>query len=123
MEGIIGFVSCLLCSIPFFIIAFLDKNSSTPITFWSGDKSLKAKVTDLAAYNKRMAKLYYTFGLGFLAAGLCCLLHLIAGIAVIILICTVGFYFLYRSYKKILTECSHKDKKADQIMTEQKYNE
>ena len=107
MQGMVGFVSCLLCAFPFFIIAVYDKNSNTPITFWSGDQSLKDKITDIGKYNEGMAKLYRIWGLGFLAAGLCCLVHVMAGIVVIILMCTVGFYFTYRCYKKILWKCSH----------------
>lgn len=111
MGGIVGFVSCLLCALPFFIIAAFDKNSSTPIAFWSGDQSLKDKVTNLPEYNKKMAKLHCTFGLGFLASGLCCLVYIMAGIICIILLCTIGFYRTYRCYKKILAECSRENKK------------
>ena len=48
MEGLIGFASCLLCALPFFIIGVFDKNSSTPISFWSGDQTLKDKVLYVA---------------------------------------------------------------------------
>ena len=40
-EKIIGLISCLLCAVPFLIIGIFERNSREPITFWSGDKTLK----------------------------------------------------------------------------------
>lgn len=102
IERIVGFISCLLCAIPFFIIAAFDKNSLTPITFWSGDKSLMTKVKDIPAYNREMARLYRTYGRAFLLAGAGCFLHLALGISLVLLESTVGIYIVYRKYKAIL---------------------
>ena len=40
-EKIVVLVACLLCAVPFLIIGIFEKNSKEPITFWSGDKTLK----------------------------------------------------------------------------------
>ena len=48
-EKIVGLISCLLCAVPFLIIGIFEKNSKEPITFWSGDKTLKSKVKDVTA--------------------------------------------------------------------------
>lgn len=58
VGGIIGFVACFMCAVPFIIISVYDKNSKEPISFWSGDKTLKSKVTNIQVYNKEMAALY-----------------------------------------------------------------
>ena len=57
-EKIVGLISCLLCAVPFLIIGIFEKNSKEPITFWSGDKTLKSKVKDVTAYNLEMGMLY-----------------------------------------------------------------
>ena len=46
-EKIVGLISCLLCAVPFLIIGIFEKNSKEPITFWSGDKTLKSKAKDV----------------------------------------------------------------------------
>ena len=96
MAGrIVGLIACLLCAVPFLIIGVYDRESSTPISFWSGDKSLMEKVHNVAGYNKEMADLYKKCAIAFVAAGVGCLIHLILG-------CTVGIYVVYKSYKVIL---------------------
>lgn len=101
-AGIVGLLSCLLCAVPFFIIGIFGKESSTPISFWSGDQTLKDKVTDLKTYNARMAKLYQKAGTAFCINGLCCFIFIPLGILGLVFLCTVGFYLFYRSYKQIL---------------------
>ena len=101
-AGLVGLISCFLCAIPFFIIGVFDKESHTPISFWSGDQTLKDKVTDVKSYNVKMAKLYQKAGLGFFINGWCCMISTALGVLGLVLLCTVGFYFFYRGYKKIL---------------------
>lgn len=111
MERIIGFASCLLCALPFFIIGAFDKNSSTPIPFWSGDASLKDKVENLSEYNQRMSKVYLRWGMGFLAAGACCLISVWVGMVMLLADCTAGTYLAYKCYKQILGDCSYSNRK------------
>ncbi len=99
---IIGLISCLLCSVPFFIISTYDKDSREPITFWSGDESLKKKVINVSEYNKEMANLYKKCAIAFVIAGIGFLLVPAAGIILILLECTVGIYVVYKKYKDIL---------------------
>lgn len=103
---IIGLIACLLCAVPFLIISVYDKGSSTPISFWSGDKSLMEKVHDIAGYNKEMADLYKKCAIAFGIAGVGCLIHLVIGITIILLECTVGIYLVYKKYKIILKKYS-----------------
>ncbi len=103
---IVGLIACLLCAVPFLIISVYDKGSSTPISFWSGDKFLMEKVHNIAGYNKEMADLFKKCAIAFAIAGACCLIHLILGSAIILLECTVGIYVVYKRYKTILGKYS-----------------
>lgn len=107
MAGrIVGLITCLLCAVPFLIIAVFDRGSSTPISFWSGDKSLKEKVHNIADYNKEMADLYKKCAIAFGIAGAGWFIHFILGIIILLLECTVGIYFVYKKYKNILKKYS-----------------
>lgn len=105
VERMVGFISCLMCAIPFLIITKYDKNSKEPIGFWSGDKTyktLKSKVKNISKYNEEMAGLYGKCASAFLLAGVGCIILPFIGYALICFECTVGIYLVYRSYKKIL---------------------
>ena len=106
MAGrIISFISYMLCAIPFWAIAKFGKDSKDPISFWSGDTSLKGKVKDVAAYNREMAKVYTGYGWAYFAAAVGGAIHPIAGV-VIMTLALVGIIFVYRAYKKILSKYS-----------------
>ncbi len=105
MAGkIVGLISCLLCAIPFLIIGIFERNSREPITFWSGDKTLKSKAKDVIAYNLEMGMLYQKCAFAFMLSGICCLISLGFGFGIVMLVldCTAGVYLMYRSYKRIL---------------------
>lgn len=102
MGGIIGLVACLMCSVPFFIIATYNKDSREPINFWSGDTTLKSKVKNVREYNREMALLYKKSAIAFVITGVGCVIWLPLGVGLLCLDCTVGIYLMYRSYKRIL---------------------
>ena len=107
MAGrIIGLFSCLLCALPFFMIAVYNKNSKDPIPFWSGDSTLKGKVANVFPYNQEMAALYKKYALAFLVTGIAFALFPIAGIILLCFDCTLGIYLVYKSYKNILSRYS-----------------
>lgn len=97
---IIGFVCCLLCAFPFLIISQDAKNIQVPISFWSGDNSLKNKVENVKKYNSKMVELYQQGSLVFVVSGIVFLILPVMG--GIVLECTIGIYFVWKSYKKIL---------------------
>ena len=103
---IVGLICGIMCAIPFFIISVYDKDSLEPITFWSGDTSLKSKVTNIPEYNKEMAALYKKCGLAFLIMGLALFVFFPVGIVILIFNCTLGVYLVWRVYKKILARYS-----------------
>ena len=64
MAGrIIGFICYMLCAIAFWAIAAGGKNSKDPISFWSGDNSLKGKVKNVPEYIYMMGLIYASNGL------------------------------------------------------------
>lgn len=106
LGRIIGMFCCILCAFPFLAIGCSGKRGKEPIRFWSGDKTLKAKVTDVPGYNSEMSKLYLCCALAFAATGVICLIHMGVGICFILLECTLGIYVAWRIYKKILLRYS-----------------
>ena len=50
MEDILGQIiycfCCLMCAFAFILIPLLNKETKEPISFWSGDASLKEKVKE-----------------------------------------------------------------------------
>ena len=103
---IVGLISGLMCAFPFWIIGTYNKDSREPISFWSGDTSLRNKVTNVKEYNLEMAKLYKKYALAWVLMGLLFFLTPYGGIAVLVFNCTVGIYIVYRTYKKILGKYS-----------------
>ncbi len=99
---IVGLVCCLLCAFPFFVISIYNKDSSEPINFWSGDTSLKDIVKDIKGYNTEMAGLYKRCALFFLLTGILFVVFPIAGIILVVFDCSIGIYWVYRVYKRIL---------------------
>ncbi len=104
-ERIICFICFLLCAVPFWAIAKFGKDGKDPISFWSGDRSLKEKVRDVPAYNREMAALYNKYAWALFAAAVGGAIHPLAGVAIMVL-ALVGIVFVYRAYKKILSKYS-----------------
>ncbi len=102
MGGIIGLVCCILCAFPLFVIGHYNKNSREPITFWTGDKSLKEKVKDVQGYNEEISKLYRKCALAFVATGILCVIHLEVGMICLLLESTLGIYVVWKIYRNIL---------------------
>lgn len=106
MDRIITCFCCILCAVPFLIIASDRKNGGDPIGFWTGDTSLKGKVQDVEHYNEEMSLLYQKWAISFVIVGILTLIHLWIGIVLIIAECTVGIYLVWKFYKKILKKYS-----------------
>ena len=106
LGRIIGLISCLMCAFPFLVIGIFNKNSKEPISFWSGDTTLKSKVKNVGEYNKKMALLYKRCSVAFLISGIGFMVTPYLGVAMICFDCTLGIYLVYRNYKRNLGEYS-----------------
>lgn len=106
-ERIIMLVCFSMCALQFLIISALNKDSITPITFWSGgENKLKKQLKNIQDYNYEMALLYKKCAIGFFITGLCSCIHPFIGIALLILDCTIGIFAVYKKYKKIYSKYS-----------------
>lgn len=104
---IIGFISCALCAVPFFMIAVSHKDSKEPIPFWSGDTNLKEKIQNVNDYNREMALVYKKYAIAFLIAGIGFMVTPIAGSILLCIDCTLGIYLIYKKYKRLSDVYSH----------------
>ena len=100
---IIGLIACIMCAFPFLVISIYSKDSKEPISFWSGDTTLKAKVKNVKEYNKKIVVLYKKCSIAFFIAGIGFLVMPVVGVIMICFDCTLGIYIVYRSYKRILS--------------------
>lgn len=102
VDRIIWCLCCFLCGFPFLIISICNRKSSEPISFWSGDQTLKSKVKNVKEYNEGMAVLYKKC---FICLGITGAAFLVMPVAGIMMLCfdfTIGIYLTYRNYKKLL---------------------
>ena len=102
LGRIIGLISCLMCAFPFLVIGVFNKDSKEPISFWSGDTTLKSKVKNVVEYNVKMAKKYKKCGIVFIISGVGWFISPVAGVVMICFDCTLGIWLVYKRYRKIL---------------------
>lgn len=105
-SSIICCMSFSLCGLAFILIGYTQKNSDNPITFFSGDDSLKVKITNMKRYNKQMSKLYVTYGSCFIFIGIISFLNIILSLILLAILLTIGLGGVYFSYNRILKENS-----------------
>ncbi len=106
---IIGFFSCLLCAFPLFIMGVYGKDSLEPITFWTGDTTLKGRVGDVKSYNAELSSLYKKCALAFVITGILFFISIPLGTIAICFDCLPGIYIVYRIYKKVLNKYRKED--------------
>ncbi len=107
VERIIILICFFMCAVPFLIISIFNKNSMTPIAFWSGsENTLKNQVKNVKDYNLEMASLYKKCAIAFLITGVCSCIHPVAGMVMLGVECTLGIYFVYKKHKSILNQYS-----------------
>lgn len=98
---------CLACFFPFYMFAYLGKDSRSPMHFWNGDdEKLKKAVSDVPAYNRDMAAAYRRFSFSFLLCGAISPVSPAIGILTLLVLCSGGFYLLWRKYQRILAKYS-----------------
>ncbi len=107
-ERIVLLICCFLCAIPYFIISFYNKNNEiTPISFWSGgENKLKKQIKDIKGYNGEMAEVYKKCALAFFVCGMGGIIYPMIGYVFLACICTIGLFWVYKKYKKILEHYS-----------------
>lgn len=100
---IIGALCCMLCAMPFLVLGGL-KNHPEPLSFWSGDDSLKKRVKNVPEYNRAMSRMYRRYGVAWCVTAVLMAVLPVAGLVGMVLCCTLGVLLLYRGYKKALAQ-------------------
>ena len=103
-EKIIIFMCAVLCAVPFFLIGYLNRNSDEPITFFSGDTTLKNRIGDIRAYNAAMGRVYCIYALVVLVTGLISFFNPEVAIVLLLIVCTLGLAVIYFKYKELLNK-------------------
>ena len=100
---IAGFVTCLMCAIPFFIIGHCNE----PIGLWTEDSRLRTKIHPVKQFNEEMSKVYLCCALVFCVTGLILLLHVMTGFVFLMLESTAGIFIFRKRYKKVVSKYIH----------------
>ena len=104
-EKIIMILCCVLCGLPFWLLATVGRKGKEPLNFWSGDESLKAKIEDVAAYNNAMGKMYFVYGSIFMLSAVLAFFSMAVAVTLLILNCTLGLFLIYKCYGRIVRHC------------------
>lgn len=103
---ILCFVS-LLCAFPFWMLAYLGKDSRKPIHFRNGDEArLAESIRDVPGYNREMAKAYNGFSLRFLLCAVFAVLSPGLGLVGLLLQATIGLYLLWKRHMALVDKYS-----------------
>ena len=104
-EKVIMILCCVLCGLPFWILAAVGRKGKEPLNFWSGDESLKAKIEDVAAYNNAMGKMYFVYVSVFILSAVLAFFSMAVAVILLILNCTLGLFLIYKCYGRIVRRC------------------
>ena len=99
---IVGFAVCILCALPFYLLALTGGKCDLPLAFCAGDDTLKDKIRNVSAYNQEMSRLYLLSAVAFAAAALGFLIHPLSGALPLTLTYTVGFYAGRKVHKRLI---------------------
>lgn len=89
-ENIIMMFCCLPCSITFTILGIESWRKKTPVHFWSGTKVTAEEVTDVKAYNRANARMWFVYSVPYWTAAFLSVKNgLLAGI-ILGVACTFG---------------------------------
>lgn len=108
MAGrIIGAFCCVLCGVPFFLLAYMGRIGGKPIQFWAGDERRLSKIVkNVPEYNREMARAYNLYGALYLVTAALMAFSPRIGTVCIVLDCSLFLYLLARKYRQILKKYS-----------------
>ena len=95
------------CGLIFAGIGFRASRAKKPVGFWTGKEVKVESVTDIPAYNAENARMWYWYSAPYFLSVLLSILGIQAewankaAIGLITLACTVGLWWLIRTYRKI----------------------
>ena len=102
MAGdIIWYVTILGCAALFCGIGLYAINTEKAMWFWAGSTVDPSKITDVKAYNRENAQMWFLYSLWYWIAGIAWIWSAIAALVTLALGCTVGIAILVGTYQKI----------------------
>ena len=95
------------CGLIFAGIGFRASRSKKPVGFWTGKEVKPETVTDIPGYNAENARMWYWYSSPYFVSVLLSILGIwvewanMAALGLVILACTLGLWWLIRTYKNI----------------------
>lgn len=110
-SDIAGLVILIVCcwgsGAVFYGIGRWAAGRKTPMHFWAGSEVDPKTVSDIPAYNRENGRMWKQYSLSFWLAGVLGIVGMwhpwcdIVALIVLCLACTVGFWWLVKSYQRI----------------------
>ena len=122
-ESIFGMIilclSCFGCGLLFLGLGKHAASKPTPMGFWSGSPEIKPEdVTDVAAYNFENGRMWKQYSIPYFLSGVFGILSgwnqnwSIGSVIFLALACTVGLWWLIRTYQKIWAKYAMKQEET-----------
>ena len=95
------------CGLIFAGIGLCASRAKKPVGFWTGREVKAETVTDIPAYNAENARMWYLYSIPYFLSTGCAVLGIwyppanMVVYAIVTLACTVGLWWLIRTYRKI----------------------
>ena len=98
---IIWWVTSFGCAALFYGIGIYAGRRKKPMWFWSGSQVEEGEITDIPAYNCANSRMWKSYSLWYVAAGVAEIWSSILALIFLCLGCTLGIGILVGSYGKI----------------------
>ena len=104
-EDIFGLIimvgCCWLCAAVFCGIAFWATKRKDPMHFYSGTTVDSRTISDIPAYNRENARMWYIYSSFFWISGIVAFFHMMAAVVIMVLACFPGMLLLVHHYHRI----------------------
>ena len=102
MAGdIIWYATMFSCAVLFCAIGVYAIKTEKAMWFWAGSEVDPTTITDVKAYNRENARMWFLYSLWYWIAGFAWIWSEAAALTVLVLGCTAGIPILVRTYRKI----------------------
>lgn len=101
MEWIVFEIPIAICMLIFGGIGVYALKSKKPIHFWSGTTVKPEEISDIRAYNRANAKMWFVFDIPFVVAFVVAPFEMMIAAGCILFGCTVGLGLIIATYARI----------------------
>ena len=104
-EKVLGIIvmvfCCLLCGGTFLGISIWARKSKEPVHFYSGTTVDPKTVSDIPAYNRENARMWFIYSSFFWISGIIAFFHMMAAVAIMMIASVPGIFVLVSCYQRI----------------------